>query len=96
LAKKIFGPRKRRTREHVIADLSVHHVEGFILEEGHTAQRLDSDYGYDLVLFTYFYSERFDLPKLTAICNTFFVDRRQGCLLPVVSAMSGGHTHDPA
>ncbi len=53
MAKKIFGPRKRRTREHVIADLSVHHVEGFILEEGHTAQRLDSDYGYDLVLFTY-------------------------------------------
>ena len=53
MASKIFGPRKRRTREHVIADLSVHHVEGFILEEGHTAQRLDPDYGYDLVLFTY-------------------------------------------
>jgi hypothetical protein len=53
MAKKIFGPRKQRTREHVIADLSVHHVERFILEEGHTAQRLDSDYGYDLILFTY-------------------------------------------
>jgi hypothetical protein len=53
MTRKIFGPRKQRTREHVIADLSVHHVEGFILEEGHTAQRLDSDYGYDLVLFTY-------------------------------------------
>src|SRR5438093_11914181 len=46
-------PRKRRTRQHVIADLSIHHVEGFILEEGHTAQRLGSDYGYDLILFTY-------------------------------------------
>src|SRR4051812_4015774 len=53
MARKIIGPRKRRTREHVIADLSIHHVEGFILWEGHTAQRLDSDYGYDLVLFTY-------------------------------------------
>jgi hypothetical protein len=53
MARKIVGPRKQRTRGHVIADLSVHHVEGFILDEGHTAQRLDSDYGYDLVLFTY-------------------------------------------
>jgi Domain of unknown function (DUF4365) len=50
---QIRGPRKRRTRQHVIADLSVHHVEGFILEEGHTAERLGSDYGYDLILFTF-------------------------------------------
>jgi hypothetical protein len=28
------GPRKRRTREHVIADLSVNHVQRFVLEEG--------------------------------------------------------------
>jgi hypothetical protein len=47
------GPGKRRTRQHVIADLSVHHVEGFILEEGHTAQRLGSDYGYDLIMWTF-------------------------------------------
>jgi hypothetical protein len=53
LAGKIFGPRKRRTRQHVIADLSANHVERFIIEEGHTAQRLGSDYGYDLVLFTH-------------------------------------------
>jgi hypothetical protein len=53
MTRTLFGPRKRRTREHVIADLSVHHVEGFILNEGHTAQRLGADYGYDLVLFTY-------------------------------------------
>jgi hypothetical protein len=37
----------------VIADLGVHHVEGLILEEGHTAQRLSSDYGYDLVVWTF-------------------------------------------
>src|SRR5262249_26023934 len=50
---KIYGPRKRRTRQHVIADLAVHHVEGFILEEGHTAERTSYDYGYDLVMTTY-------------------------------------------
>jgi hypothetical protein len=37
----------------VIADLSVHYVEGFVLTEGHTLQQLDADYGYDLLLSTY-------------------------------------------
>lgn len=46
-------PRKRRTREHVIADLSVNYVERFVLEEGHTVQRVGPDYGYDLILFTH-------------------------------------------
>src|SRR5438552_1986827 len=50
---KIFGPRKRRTRQHVIADQAVHHVEGFILDAGHTAERIYRDYGYDLVMVTY-------------------------------------------
>jgi hypothetical protein len=50
---KIFGPRKQRTRQHVIADQSVHFVEGFILEEGHTAERLLRDYGYDLTMMTF-------------------------------------------
>jgi hypothetical protein len=53
MGKKKAAPRKQRTREHVVADLSVHHVEGFVLAEGHTAQRLERDYGYDLVLSTY-------------------------------------------
>jgi hypothetical protein len=53
MAGKIIGPRKRRTRQHVIADLSVNYVERFIIDEGHTAQRLEKDYGYDLFLFTY-------------------------------------------
>ena len=53
MARKIFGPRKRRTREHVLADLSVNHVERFIIEEGHTAQKTEKDYGYDLLMFTY-------------------------------------------
>jgi hypothetical protein len=37
----------------VIADLSVHYVEGIVLSEGHTVQRTERDYGYDLLLFTY-------------------------------------------
>ena len=48
-----FEPRKQRTRQHVIADLSTHYVEGFILEEGHTAQRLTIDYCYDLIMRTF-------------------------------------------
>jgi hypothetical protein len=53
MARQMLAPRKQRTRQHVIADQSVHHMEGFIIDEGHTVQRLESDYGYDLVLFTY-------------------------------------------
>lgn len=45
--------RKRRTREHVIADLSVNHVERQVLLCGHTLERVRGDYGYDLLLFTY-------------------------------------------
>ncbi len=53
MAIKLFVPRKKRTREHIIADQSVNHLERFIIDEGHTAQRLDSDCGYDLMMFTY-------------------------------------------
>jgi len=53
MANSSFGRRKQRTRQHVIADLSVHHVEGFILEKGHTAQRFGSDYSYDLLMNTF-------------------------------------------
>ena len=45
--------RKRRTRQHVIADLAVHHVEGFVLRQGWTVERFWHDYGYDLELWTY-------------------------------------------
>ncbi len=53
MARQFLGPRKQRTRQHVIADQSIHYVEGFVLDEGHTVQRLERDYGYDLPLFTY-------------------------------------------
>jgi hypothetical protein len=45
--------RKRRTREHVIADLGLNHVERFVLRCGHTMERFRHDYGFDLLLFTY-------------------------------------------
>jgi hypothetical protein len=45
--------RKRRTREHVIADLSAHHVEGLALKCGYTVQRIVADYGFDLWLDTF-------------------------------------------
>jgi hypothetical protein len=45
--------RKRRTREHIIADLSVNHVERFILQCGWTAQRISPDYGIDLIMETF-------------------------------------------
>jgi hypothetical protein len=53
MASKIIGPRKRRARQHVIADQSVNHAERFIIDEGHIAQRLEKDYGYDLFLLTH-------------------------------------------
>ena len=44
---------KIRTREHIIADLSVNHVERLILRQGHAVQRVEKDYGYDLQMFTF-------------------------------------------
>jgi hypothetical protein len=46
-------PRKRRTRQHVIADQSVNYVERFVLDQGYIVRRLEPDYGYDLELLTY-------------------------------------------
>jgi hypothetical protein len=44
---------KRRTREHVIADLSINHAERFILKCGHVCLEVSRDYGYDLMVFTH-------------------------------------------
>lgn len=45
--------RKRRTREHIIADLSVNHVERLVLRCGWTVERTRFDYGIDLDMHTY-------------------------------------------
>ena len=41
------------TREHVIADLSANHFERHALRCGFSVERIEHDYGLDLVLFTY-------------------------------------------
>jgi hypothetical protein len=45
--------KKRRTRAHVIADLSVNHVERQALLAGFAVQRIVRDYGIDLFIATY-------------------------------------------
>lgn len=43
--------RKRRTREHVIEDLSENHVERQVLLRGHILRRPERDYGVDVTIF---------------------------------------------
>ncbi|MCI0407374.1 MAG: DUF4365 domain-containing protein [Acidobacteria bacterium] len=52
MAKGKSVPRKRRTREHVIADLAVNPAERRVLLCGHTMERRVYDYGIDLVMTT--------------------------------------------
>jgi len=44
---------KRRTREHVIADLAFNHVERHVLRCGYTMHRVVQDYGLDAALRTF-------------------------------------------
>ncbi len=54
MVKKQVPPRrKRRTREHILADLSANHVEQHVLRCGFAVERVVHDYGIDLILFTY-------------------------------------------
>ncbi len=46
-------PRKKRPKEHIIADLSVNFVERYIFLCGYSVERIEYDYGYDLQIFTY-------------------------------------------
>lgn len=45
--------RKRRTREHIIHDLAVNHVERVALLCEYSVERIVHDYGVDLLVFTY-------------------------------------------
>jgi hypothetical protein len=51
--KKPAARRKRRTREHVLADLSANHVERHALLCGYSVERISGDYGIDLRIYTY-------------------------------------------
>jgi hypothetical protein len=54
VAKKGKAPLRAKvpTREHVIADLAVNHVERHVLLGAGTVERILHDYGLDLILFT--------------------------------------------
>ncbi|MEZ6110195.1 MAG: DUF4365 domain-containing protein [Pirellulaceae bacterium] len=43
--------RKRRTREHVLEDLSQNHLERLVLLKGHVLRRPERDYGVDVTMF---------------------------------------------
>jgi hypothetical protein len=45
--------KKKRPREHIIADLSVNHVERWVFLCGYSVERIEHDYGFDLIIFTY-------------------------------------------
>ncbi len=50
---KQSGVGKRRTREHIIANLAVNHVERQVLRVGYTMQRIANDYGLDEIVRTF-------------------------------------------
>lgn len=69
---------KRRTREHIIAALSVNSVERLALLEGHTCNRPEADYGYDLQIFTFddgAFENGFILLQLKATDNIRMVEK---------------------
>ncbi len=47
------GGKKRRTREHIIADLAVNHVQRHVLLAGYTMQAMINDYGLDEIIRTF-------------------------------------------
>jgi Domain of unknown function (DUF4365) len=58
--------KKRRPRQHVIADLSVNHVERYVLLCGYSVERVEHDYGIDLVIFTYNANEEIENGQIYA------------------------------
>ena len=45
-----MATRKRRTREHVVEDLSENHLERLVLNAGHLLRRPRRDYGVDVTM----------------------------------------------
>jgi hypothetical protein len=54
-------PKKKRPRQHIIADLSINHVERYVLLCGYSVERVEHDYGIDLVIFTYDANDKEDV-----------------------------------
>jgi hypothetical protein len=49
----VAAERKQRTREHVIADMSFHHLGYRVVQCGFTFEADKADYGYDGAIFTF-------------------------------------------
>ncbi|QTA84968.1 DUF4365 domain-containing protein [Desulfonema magnum] len=79
--------KKRRTREHIIADLSANYVERFVLLCGHTIEKFSSDYGYDLIIYTYTADSELEngniYVQLKATDNIRFVHNGQAISFPL-------------
>jgi hypothetical protein len=52
-APKAQDQRKKRTREHVIADQSLGHIQQFVANSGFTSEAVNKDYGYDVSVNTF-------------------------------------------
>ena len=50
---KTQNRKKKRTREHVIADQSLVHIQHFIANAGFTSEAVNKDYGYDVTVNTF-------------------------------------------
>ncbi len=79
--------KKRRTREHVLADLSVNHVEKFILQCGFSCERVEHDYGTDLLMFTFDANGQIEnghvQVQVKATDNAYYHDTTQTIACPV-------------
>jgi hypothetical protein len=80
-SKKPADAPKQRTRQHIIASLSTNHVERMIYERGWAAQRVENDYGFDLIMQTFtaqgYVEAGFVLLQLKAKDKIVFVDNDQ-------------------
>jgi hypothetical protein len=60
---------KLRTREHVLAELGINHVEHQVLLCGFSIDRVQHDYGYDLTRATYSATGEFEPLSIRAIAR---------------------------
>jgi hypothetical protein len=56
--------KKTRTRQHIIADLSLNHLEKLAFLNGFSTESFRSDYGYDVNIFTYNTEGEFEIGNI--------------------------------
>ena len=73
---------KTRTREHVLADLSINHVERQVLLCGFSVDRVQHDYGYDLSMATYSQGGEYEPAQQECHSQTNSWRETEACLIP--------------